>query len=242
MRKRPIIGISGSIVLENEGAFIGYRKSYASEDYINSVTLNGGLPLILPIVDEEEIIEEYINQIDGLLLTGGHDVDPYLYQEQPKDKIGKTFHQRDRFDYLLIKYALLKQIPIFGICRGFQLLNVYFGGSLYQDLSYNPDVYIKHDQIDGPEIVSHGINLVKNTKIRDIFNCDKMRVNSFHHQILKDIAPGFIVSAYSDDGVVEAFEKEDYFFLIGVQWHPEMLHKSVKEMNKLFKAFVTASK
>lgn len=240
--KKPIIGISGSILEEqNDDAFLGYERSYVNNDYIKAVIENGGIPFIIPLNIEDSVVEEQINNIDGLILSGGHDINPLIYNQEPKEKLGKTFYERDRFDYTLIKFALKRNIPILGICRGFQLLNVYFGGSLLQDLSYSKDINIKHDQEYGPKRISHSIKILKNTKLNSIINQDEILVNSFHHQAIDKLAENLKISAISKDGVIEAFEQEDYNFLLGVQWHPEMLHSVDIRSNLIFKEFIKSS-
>lgn len=240
-RKRPIIGISASIIIDSGGIFPGYHRSYVNEDYVLSVVKNGGIPLILPVTDNKEVINGYFDTIDGLILSGGHDVNPLEYNEEPRGKLGDIFPLRDQFDFELIKKAKSKNIPILGICRGFQIMNVFHKGSLWQDLSYAGDNLLKHSQGHTPSLVTHTVSIKANTKLSQIFKCDSMLVNSFHHQVVKDVAPHFVVSAQASDGVVEAIEHENYRFVVGVQWHPEMLHKSVAKMNLLFKALIEES-
>lgn len=234
-----IIGISGSIVKEqNQEAFLGYERSYVNNDYINSVIKNGAVPMIIPFNTNDEIIKKQIESVDALILSGGHDVNPLNYNNQPKEKLGETFDARDKFDLKLIEYALERNIPILGICRGLQILNVYFGGSLHQDLSYDKKIYIKHDQQYNPKSVSHTVEITEGTKFYDIFNKDIINVNSFHHQTIDRLADGLVASALSLDGVIEAIEHKDYNFVVGVQWHPEMLHEVCESMNLIFKAFI----
>ncbi|MFM1525344.1 gamma-glutamyl-gamma-aminobutyrate hydrolase family protein [Helcococcus bovis] len=240
--KRPVIGISGSIIIESAGGFEGYRRSYVNEDYCESVIKNGGIPYIIPMNSDDEVIRQHVENIDALILSGGHDVTPTLYGQEPHQKIGQTLLERDKFDYKLIKYAKERNIPILGICRGYQILNVYHGGTLYQDLSLNKDVYIKHNQVGNPTLLTHTVNIEKGTKLHKFFEKDSMMVNSFHHQIVDKVADEFKVSAKSKDGVVEAFESKNYSFMIGVQWHPEMLHRVEESMNLLFKNLIENTK
>lgn len=234
-----IIGISGSIVKEqNQEAFLGYERSYVNEDYIRAVIKNGAVPMIIPFNTYDEIIKKQIESVDALILSGGHDVNPLNYSNQPREKLGQTFDKRDKFDFKLIEYALKNNIPILGICRGLQILNVYFGGSLHQDLSYDKKIYIKHDQQYNPKSTSHTVELIEETKIYDIFNKDIIYVNSFHHQTIDRLADGLVASALSLDGVIEAVEHKDYNFVVGVQWHPEMLHETYESMNLIFKALI----
>lgn len=236
---RPIIGISGSIIIDSSGAFPGYRRSYVNEDYVVSVIKNGGVPFIIPVTDDLKVIETQIDQIDGLILSGGHDVTPQNYHEEPEQKIGGCWPERDIFDCALIKAAVDKKIPILGICRGAQIINVLYGGNLYQDLSYRKESTLRHDQASSPTQTTHYVTINPETHLAKILDQSELMVNSFHHQIIKNIASNFTVAAKAKDGVVEAIEANDYPYLIGVQWHPEMLHSSNPEMNhKIFGSLI----
>lgn len=236
---KPIIGISGSILQDASGLFPGYARAYVNDDYVQAVIASGGIPLIIPFNQDQTIVQAQIDLIDGLLLSGGHDVYPHNYNEEPHRLLGDVFPARDTFDFELVKYSEARQIPILGICRGAQLLNVYHGGSLYQDLSEvpNPDV-LKHFQNQTPTLLSHTIKLTPETILATIFATDALRVNSFHHQVIHTVAPCFKVSAVALDGVVEAIEHEHYPWQVGVQWHPEMLHATNEKMKDLFSTFV----
>lgn len=236
--KKPVIGISGSLIIDSSGDFAGYKRSYVNNDYICSVINNGGVPFIIPFNEDMEVTKVQMEMVDGLLLSGGQDVAPENYGEEPLPKLGYTFPERDNFEYELLKVAIASNKPVLGICRGLQIINTYFKGSLYQDLSYMGKEVIKHDQVKFPEKVTHSVSLIKNSKLFEIFNEEKFMVNSFHHQAIKDVGNGLVKVAVAPDGVIEAVEKLDYPFLVGVQWHPEMLHRSVEAMNKLFKKFI----
>lgn len=235
---KPIIGISGSILINKGNTFSGYRRSYVNQDYVESVLRAGGIPFIIPFNEELESIREMVEHVDGVILSGGHDVNPYNYGEDPLLKIGEVFPERDVFDMEIYKTAVKFNKPVFGICRGFQIINVVNGGSLYQDLSYADFVKLKHDQQDNPSQATHFVKFEEGTFLRDILG-EESKVNSFHHQILKDVAPGFKVVAKSPDGVVESIQKitEDCF-VVGVQWHPEMLSVKYEDSQKVFDEFV----
>lgn len=235
---KPIIGISGSILINKGNTFSGYRRSYVNQDYVESVLRAGGIPFIIPFNEDLESTREMVEQVDGIILSGGHDVDPYNYGEDPMLKIGEVFPKRDVFDMELYKTAIKLKNPIFGICRGYQIINVINGGTLYQDLSYADFVKIKHDQVDNPTQATHFVDLEEGTFLKNILG-KEYKVNSFHHQIIKDVAPEFKVVAKSSDGVVESIEKitEDSF-IIGVQWHPEMLSLNCEKSQEIFNSFV----
>ncbi|QGG98123.1 gamma-glutamyl-gamma-aminobutyrate hydrolase family protein [Streptococcus dysgalactiae] len=240
-KKIPIIGISASVIVDSGGMFPGYHRSYVNEDYVSSVCKNDAIPMILPISEDVTILDGYINTIDGLILSGGHDICPLNYGEEPSPKLGDTFPARDAFDFALLERAVAKEIPILGICRGNQIINVKNGGNLWQDLSYVQKPLLKHWQEHHPDWATHSVDLEKGSLLHRIFETDTLMVNSFHHQIIKEVAPGFKVAARAKDGVIEAIEHESYPFMIGVQWHPEMLHQSVPIMNRLFQALIQAT-
>ena len=234
---KPIIGISGSIIIDDGGIFPGYRRSYVNDDYIDSVIQNGGIPYIIPFNEDEEVVKEQLLNVQGLILSGGHDVDPHNYGEE----LGDIWPERDKFDMRLLKLAEENGIPVLGICRGAQIINVYHGGTLYQDLSYRKEKTLKHSQGQTPTLLTHTVKTVAGTKIADLLGKKEMQTNSFHHQLIKDVADDFKVSARCVDGVVEAIENKDAS-IIAVQWHPEMLHRVVPYQNNLFKYIIDNAK
>ena len=239
MKKKPIIGISGSILLTEGGLFSGYRRSYVNQDYIESVIEAGGIPFIIPFNTDTSVTMEQIKNIDALILSGGHDVFPLIYGEEPKQNLGETFPERDYFDITLLKTSIELNKPILGICRGHQIINVGNGGTLYQDLSYDKELYIKHSQNTRWNIPTHKIIIEKGSFLEEIYEEGEGVVNSFHHQIINHIAKGFKVTARSKDGGIEAIEKiDDKSFIIGIQWHPEMMNISDNFSKKLFKKFI----
>ncbi|QNQ82842.1 gamma-glutamyl-gamma-aminobutyrate hydrolase family protein [Lactobacillus sp. PV037] len=238
---KPLIGISGSVIIDDGGIFPGYHRSYVNDDYIDSVIQNGGIPFIIPFNQDEEVIREQMKNVQGLILSGGHDVDPHNYGEEPEQKLGNIWPERDKFDMLLLTLAEENHIPVLGICRGAQIINVAHGGTLYQDLSYRPEKTLKHSQGQTPTLVTHTVKTLKGSKIAELLETDSLQTNSFHHQLLKDVASDFKVTARCVDGVVEGIENSDGS-VIGVQWHPEMLHRVSKVQNNLFKHIIDNAK
>lgn len=235
--KKKIIGISSNIVINDLYPFRGSKQLRLFDEYIQSVVEAGGTPIIIPNSNNLSVIDSQIDIIDGLLLTGGYDVNPLRYGEEPKDKLGAVCNERDKFEFTLLKKAMDRKIPILGICRGHQIINVFNGGTLYQDISYINNAYIKHIQSCGPNELSHSISIFKDTNLHKILG-DNTLVNSYHHLAIKDLAPNFKIAAVSKDGVVEAIESTTDEFIMGVQWHPELLTKNYKEMLSLFKFFI----
>ncbi|BDR61197.1 gamma-glutamyl-gamma-aminobutyrate hydrolase family protein [Lactobacillus xylocopicola] len=240
---RPIIGISGSVIVDSGGMFPGYRRSYVNEDYVDSVVQNGGVPFIIPFTADEAVIEAQLDQVQGLILSGGHDVDPHLYGEELLPQIGETWPERDHFDMLLLKLAEEKHKPILGICRGAQIINVAHGGSLYQDIGYRPEKTYKHDQGHTPDLPTHEVKVQTGSHLAQILGKTRFATNSFHHQLIKDVAPDLQAVACSSDGVTEGLENKAGN-VVAVQWHPEMLHRNsnTKFMNNLFKFVIENAK
>lgn len=242
--KKPLIGISCHNVSASETWFHGYNINYIGIDESHSIIEAGGIPLVLPQCDNESIIKDYIANIDGLLMVGGEDVSPSLYNEEMLEKCDNTNPERDLYDSMLIKEAFRVKKPIIVICRGLQLTNVLFGGSLFQDLSYNKEINIAHSRMNEGDNVVHSIDVVdKDSMFYKILKRDSMYVNSIHHQTIKELAPIFKKVAVSKDNVIEVVElKEEDHFFIGTQFHPEMMSYRIdKEMNKLFVALVKAA-
>ncbi|MEI0524818.1 gamma-glutamyl-gamma-aminobutyrate hydrolase family protein [Brachyspira murdochii] len=240
---KPIIGISGSILSnDNDGVFSGYERAYVNDDYVLSVSKAGGIPYIVPMIDNDEDIKEQVLHVDGVLLSGGYDVDPIYWGEEIHSKLGRIFPRRDNHELKIVKYALEMKKPILGICRGCQIINVAFGGSLYQDLSLIDNCYIKHSQSAKPYEATHSMTTKEGSIIREIVG-ESVRVNSFHHLAIKDLGKGLIATGYSKDGIVESIEyMEDGNFVFGVQFHPEMMHAHYDFALDIFKKLVSKCK
>ncbi|MBP9019362.1 MAG: gamma-glutamyl-gamma-aminobutyrate hydrolase family protein [Bacteroidales bacterium] len=192
--------------------------------YINAVIKAGGVPVVIPVTDDSEILSTILDRIDAVIMTGGEDIDPLKwYGEQPIPQLGEIAPDRDAFDIALIRLTVERGLPLLGICRGEQLLNVAFGGTLYQDLPSQFKGYsVSHRQKAPGKYGTHSIYIEKNSLLHNMILLDSIAVNSFHHQAVKDVAPGFRVTAVSKDGVVEAIEKIGSTRVYGVQFHPEI--------------------
>lgn len=240
-RKLPVIGITSNILKDSSGMFPGYSRAYVNEDYIISIVRNGGIPIILPLNGENSVLKEQMSLLDGLILSGGSDISPLKYGEEPYNLLGEIMPARDDFDMKLLDYAIQKGIPILGICRGMQIMNVYHGGTLYQDNSYHSKNVLKHWQGHGTDIPTHHVSLHKDSTLYKIYNKETICVNSFHHQSIKELGKGLKITARSKDGIIEGIESTYYPFMIGVQWHPEMLCCTEENSNRIFATFIKKS-
>lgn len=178
---------------------------------------------------------------DGLILTGGEDIDPAWYGEEPIPGLGLVNEARDRMEMAVLRLALEREMPILGICRGCQLMNVCFGGTLYQNLPSQRPSGMVHTQKEPWEQRTHYAEVRAGSRLHTAVQSDELMINSFHHQGVKDLAPGLRVTARAEDGTVEALEAPDYpAWLLGVQWHPERHEASAPETDpdrRIFQAF-----
>lgn len=232
MTNRPVIGITSGMAKRSEFS-IG---PFTHKDYVESLLTVGATPVIL-FAAPDEVVAHYVAMCDGFILSGGGDVDPAFFHEEPSLHCGAFDWIRDRFEFALLKKALAVGKPILGICRGIQLINVAFGGTLVQDLPSEWKGSIQHEQKIARGEASHSIRLEDGSKLSELFDHHKMlRVNSLHHQAVKELAPGLRSAAFAPDGVIEALEPEDDSPLLAVQWHPESMTASGDSlMKKLFR-------
>lgn len=234
----PVIGIPATMFVEAGGWWPGMMRAAVTQAYTDAVQAAGGAPIFLPIAQPGEIALQ-LRLVDGLLVPGGPDVSPQCYGEEPSAGLGEFFYDMDVHQLALIRGARALGKPILGICRGIQLLNVAFGGTLIQDLAHASGDLIQHTQKGLRHAPSHAVDLQEGSRLARIFNRPRLMVNSFHHQALKQVASCFSVTGKARDGIVEGMEA-DGSFMIGVQWHPEGMVPQAPEMNLIFQALVQA--
>jgi len=224
----------------------GSRGPYASvnNNYPRSVAMAGGLPFLLPVSPETGDATAFLDGIDGLLVTGGSDLSPFLYGEEPIRGLGPIGIARDDFEIPIVREAVRRGMPVFGICRGHQLVNVALGGSLWQDLGSQFSGALDHSPPEGQAMdeLRHSIDILPSARrLRLASDKGKVLVNSFHHQAVKKLAPGLVEVARAPDGVNEAFEGDGDGWLVCVQFHPEALTLRWPTYLSLFAAHVEAA-
>lgn len=216
------------------------------DDYVRAVETAGGLPLVLAPGKPEDapaLAAEYLDRVQALVLSGGADVDPALYGEARHATVKRVFPERDAFELALCREALRRDLPTLAICRGHQLLNVATGGTLFQDIASQVEAAVVHDPDQERWERCHDVVLLPGTRLRDILGQERVAVNSFHHQAVKELGQGLVLSARGcDDGVIEGMEMPDRKFMIGVQWHPESFWDRPQGFQPLFQALVNAGR
>jgi len=234
--RKPIIGVSPSFDPET-------RAMRINNSYFEAIEYAGGIPVMLSMHNKKAELDRLMEVIDGILLPGGRDILPLYYGENMLECCGATVPVIDDAEMLLTKTAFERGIPLLGICKGCQMVNVAMGGALYQDIAALADrkvqlIHTQGDAVPG-DYPAHSVHISKDSRLYECFGHEKILVNSFHHQACKDIAPGFLAAAHAEDGIVEAVEpvSADRFFL-GVQWHPEAMFKRDDYAQALFKYFI----
>ncbi|MGP3638960.1 gamma-glutamyl-gamma-aminobutyrate hydrolase family protein [Lentilactobacillus hilgardii] len=229
------IGIASNHLIHPTKRWGTNYVNYVQRDFVDGVRWANAVPLIIPLTEPKDA-KVYVEKVDGLLLTGGQDVTSLLYGEAPLIQSGETDRYRDEFEIALVKEAVRVHKPVLGICRGQQVINVAFGGSLYQDIQSQLGNSTKHEQYPTSwEIPTHYINTIAHSWLNDLLG-DRFAVNSFHHQAIHKLATGLTVIATSDDGIIEGIQSNDGQ-VIGVQFHPEMMIRSYPTFRKIFAYF-----
>lgn len=232
-RRKPLIGVAPG--------YNGATTSTLSRSYTDAVYRAGGIPVILPQVNNAEAASEILSRLDGLLLTGGADINPSYYGEDILNETVEIDAHRDTIDVLYAEAALSRKLPVMAICRGEQLLNVVLGGSLYQDLPSQKPSEIAHRQKGDLRFPTQSVTVEKGSMLNKIMGAETLRVNSSHHQAVKVPSDKVKVTAHAEDGVVEAYESaEKGQWILAVQFHPEQLVRVENGWLALFIAFVKA--
>lgn len=234
--RRPIVGVTAGPSAHSAEWFA------VRDDYVRAVESAGAVPLVLapgPLAHVADLVE----RLDGLVLSGGADVDPGHYGEEPHETVDDVTPERDAFELALSRAALLRDLPLLAICRGHQVLNVATGGTLIQDIPSQVQGALDHDPKKERWEPAHEVRILPGTRLREILGRDRVAVNSIHHQAIREPGQGLVVTAYSvGDDVIEGVEIPARRFVVGVQWHPEAFWDQPETFQPLFAALVAASR
>ena len=227
---KPLIGIS-----------LGYSptKNSVNNTYVNSILMNGGVPYLIPVTDDVEVLRQVVAQLDGIVFTGGEDFAPAYFGEEEHEHLGEVNVNRDTYDLTLFKLASDRNIPTLGICRGLQLINVGMGGTLYQDLPSQKPSDINHRQEEAGTVATHSVSVVEGSLMHQILGEKEIQVNTFHHQAIKKLAPSLKIVGWANDSVPEMIEAYPNRQIIGTQFHPEIFTANGdKLLGKLFQFLI----
>ncbi len=235
--KKPIIAVTALYDDEKESIWM-------LQEYLDAIIDSGGTPVILPLIDDKEDIENLVKRFDGFLLTGGQDINPKNYNDKKLEHCGEVNDDRDTMEGILIQKILKVDKPILAICRGFQLLNSYLGGNLFQDISIEKNngkgsIHRQEKPYTNPV---HKVNIIQDSMLYNIIKKEEIMVNSMHHQAIKRTASNIKVAGITEDNIIESIYLEDKKFVLGVQWHPELLYKNYNEQFKIIEAFINSCK
>lgn len=237
---RPRIGILCNLSDSDGGAHS--PRDLAVHAYSRAVLAAGGAPLLIPCIDDAGAVHAVLEAARGVIISGGSDVDPHHYEQEPCPQLGAVSPERDALDSIVVEWALERPgFPVLGICRGIQALNVFAGGSLIQDIPGAVKNALKHNQQAPGWHGTHSINIADGSLLARVMGDDPVAVNSYHHQAVGETAPGFRSVARAADGVIEAIERDGARFCLGVQFHPELMAHCDRRMGRLFEGFVEAA-
>ncbi len=226
--QKPVIGISSSHEKDD--------KLFVRQAYTDAITKAGGIPFIIPVTDNPDVLQDILANLSGLLITGGDDIDPAFYNEKPIGTQNDIDMQNDNFNLAIIRMAYDINMPILGICRGEQVINVAFGGSLYQDIPIQVSSKIKHNKIDDDTKSIHSVSITKDSRLYKIIGTNNLTVNSSHHQSIKHVAGNLKVVALTADNIIESVESIDNNNIVAVQWHPECMSDTSE--TRIFNDFI----
>jgi putative glutamine amidotransferase len=244
---RPLIGITTQTLQSIDGIPEGLPSSWVmNQRYAHTVAAAGGLPVLVPLLYEDpEVLRAMYERFDGIFIPGGVDMDPATFHEAPHEKLGRIDPPRDATELMLAKWAVEEGKPLFGLCRGLQVINVALGGTLHQDLEAEMPGAIKHDYFPNAgftrDHLAHDVTIEPGSRLRQIVGDRVLPVNSMHHQGIRTLGTGLKATAFAPDGLIEALETEGDNYVMAVQWHPEALADRDEKMAALFHSFVAAT-
>ena len=232
---KPLIGV---MPLWDEGK----KSIWMLPGYLEGIQEAGGTPVIFPLTEDREELEQLCSLCNGFLITGGQDVDPAIYGETPIPQMGEICTVLDQMERQVLEYVIKEDKAVLGICRGIQYLNAMLGGSLYQDLNVQHPSKTEHHMEPPYDRVIHQVQIIDGTPLHRLLQLTELGVNSYHHQAVKTLAPSLTVMAESEDGLVEAVYMPEKSYVWAVQWHPELSYQTDKYSRKIFESFVAACK
>ncbi len=238
MAGAPLIGVTTSITCGSSP-----ERAYVNSTYLHAVQQAGGVPVVLPPQLSAASLSRLVRGLDGLLLTGGGDMDPAAFGEPPHPSLYDVALARDTLETSAVRTAIERRLPVLAICRGAQVLNVALGGSLFQDVATDPGTEIAHSQTEPRNQPSHKVKVSPGSLLAETLGAEDVEVNSMHHQALKAIGTGLAAVAWAPDQIVEGVELTDRSrFVLGVQWHPEELVDQSEPARRLFAALVRSAR
>ena len=220
---------------------LGHFMDYTFADYSLALRDAGAAPVIVPAAQDEESLSRILSVVQGLVLSGGPDVHPRRYGEEPLAGLGEVDEDLDRMELAAARLAVAMDLPVLGICRGIQVLNVALGGTLHQDIASQVPESLCHTPKTDKAVNTHTVRIEAGSRLRRVMGRAEIWVNGKHHQAVKDLAPGLAITAHARDGVVEAVEHPGRRWVVGVQWHPEGTWREDPFSKRLFRAFVRAA-
>ena len=234
----PLIGIT----TDRYSGSLGLLQQGITQAYIESIYEAGGCPVLVPLGGPADTYVELVQRLDGVLFTGGGDVHPAAYASQPHPKVAYVDKDRDRVEIDLLPLTVERRLPILGICRGLQVVNVALGGTLFEDIADQRPDSLKHDYSPGypRNYLAHAVHIKAGSLLAKVSGLQRVEVNSLHHQAVRHLAGGLTPTAYAPDGVLEALELPGYPYGLAVQWHPEWLREQ-PGMRALFRSFIEAA-
>lgn len=243
---RPLIGVPTQTLQAIDGIPADLPHSWVmNHRYFVALTSVAAAPIMVPLLGDEETLRAMYERVDGVFLAGGVDVDPASYREDKLDVCGRTDPDRDRVELLFTKWAIEDGKPVLGVCRGMQVINVASGGSLVQDVEHESERFLKHDyyptQGFARDYLAHDVDVREGSVLHRIYGAGTIKVNSMHHQGIKKLGDRLDPSIYAPDDLIEGIEGTGESFLVGVQWHPEMLVEKDPGTRRLFTEFRDAA-
>jgi putative glutamine amidotransferase len=246
--RMPLIGVTTQTLQAIDGIPAELPTSWVmNQRYVHAVVAAGGAPVLVPLLSQNsDALRQIYEHLDGVLVPGGVDIDPAMYNHAQHELLGRLDPDRDTTEVTITRWALEDRKPFLGLCRGLQVLSVALGGTLWQDLTQERPASEKHDYFPGAgfsrDHLAHNVDVRSGTRLSDALGAGTIAVNSMHHQGIRDLGARLVPTAIAEDGLIEGAELEGAGFAVGVQWHPEMFRSGEPSVGRLFEDFVAAAR